>query len=195
MATQNNVHVSDELLAELQAKAQTEGKTVDELAEEALRKGLDERAWQDLLAYGLQTGRESGFTVADVPEVVKNRRRINARSKGAECSASPSIPTFTCPLSNLAASVRVFSAWPAPGCSASTFRTRFWMNSSPCCVTTSRGRVQAALRKRTACQARKSRDPQRQRIVPSRKTRATTASCNARWKPGRSSSSQAIRIC
>ena len=61
MATQNNVHVSDELLAELQAKAQTEGKTVDELAEEALRKGLDERAWQDLLAYGLQTGRESGF--------------------------------------------------------------------------------------------------------------------------------------
>jgi hypothetical protein len=30
MATQNNVHVSADLLAELQAKAQAEGKTVDE---------------------------------------------------------------------------------------------------------------------------------------------------------------------
>ncbi len=78
MATRNNVHLSDELLAELQVKAQTEGKTVDELAEEALRKGLAERDWQDLLAYGLQTGRESGYTEADVPEIVKQRRRTNA---------------------------------------------------------------------------------------------------------------------
>ncbi|SPF55779.1 hypothetical protein SBA4_7410005 [Candidatus Sulfopaludibacter sp. SbA4] len=49
MATQNNVHVSDELLAELQAKAQAEGRTVDELAEEALRKvlrsGLGKTCW------------------------------------------------------------------------------------------------------------------------------------------------------
>ena len=81
MATQNNVHVSDELLAELQAKARVEGKTVDELAEEALRKGLEEQAWQDLLAYGCQTGRESGYTEADVPEIVKKRRRINAAQR------------------------------------------------------------------------------------------------------------------
>jgi hypothetical protein len=33
----NNVHVSDELLADLQAKAAAEGKTVDELAEDAIR--------------------------------------------------------------------------------------------------------------------------------------------------------------
>jgi len=70
--------VSGELLAELQAKAQTEGKTVDELAEEALRKGLEEWAWQDLLAYGLETGRESGYSEADVPDIVKKRRRTNA---------------------------------------------------------------------------------------------------------------------
>ena len=37
MENQNSIHVSDELLAELRAKAQTAGKTVDELAEEALR--------------------------------------------------------------------------------------------------------------------------------------------------------------
>jgi predicted Ser/Thr protein kinase len=81
MATQNNVHVSDELLAELRAKAQSEGKTVDELAEEALRKALEERDWQDLLAYGRQTGRQSGYTEADVPEIVKRRRRINAAQR------------------------------------------------------------------------------------------------------------------
>jgi plasmid stability protein len=35
----------EDLLAELQVKAAAEGKTVDELAAEVLRKGLVERAW------------------------------------------------------------------------------------------------------------------------------------------------------
>ncbi len=69
-----NVHVSDELLAELRAKAETEGKTVDELAEIALRKGLEERAWQDLLSYGLERGKTSGYTEEDVPRVVRENR-------------------------------------------------------------------------------------------------------------------------
>ena len=43
MATRNNLHVPDELLAELRSKAAGEGKTVDELAEEALRKHLARR--------------------------------------------------------------------------------------------------------------------------------------------------------
>jgi hypothetical protein len=75
MATQNNVHVSDALLAELQAQAQAEGKTVDELAEEALRKGLEERSWQELLTYGQEQGRASGYNEEDVPKVVKEWRR------------------------------------------------------------------------------------------------------------------------
>jgi len=78
MATQNSIHVSDELLAELQAKAAVEGRTVDELAEEALRKGLEDRAWQDVLEYGRQTGRASGHTETDVPDIVRNRRKINS---------------------------------------------------------------------------------------------------------------------
>jgi hypothetical protein len=80
MAT-NNVHVSDELLAELQSKAAAEGKTVDELAEEAMRKGLEERSWQDLLEYGRETGHASGYAEADVSEIVKKRRRINAQRR------------------------------------------------------------------------------------------------------------------
>jgi hypothetical protein len=75
MATQNSIHVSDELLAELRAKAQTAGKTVDELAEETLRRGLEEQSWQDLLAYGLERGRASGYTEEDVPRVVRENRK------------------------------------------------------------------------------------------------------------------------
>ena len=70
-----NVHVSEETLAELQVKAAAEGKTVDELAEESLRRGLEERTWQDLLAYGSERGRASGYTEEDVPRLVKEWRR------------------------------------------------------------------------------------------------------------------------
>lgn len=76
-----NIHVSDELLAELQSKAVAEGKTVDQLAEETLRKGLEDRSWQELLEYGRETGRASGYVEADVPDVIKNRRRTNAQRR------------------------------------------------------------------------------------------------------------------
>ena len=39
-----NLHVSEELLSELCAKAEAEGRSVDELPEEALRRGLEDRA-------------------------------------------------------------------------------------------------------------------------------------------------------
>ena len=74
MATQNSIHVSDELLAELQAKAAAEGKTVDELAEEAIRQCLEDRAWQDLLDSGRERGRASGYSEEDVPRVVRENR-------------------------------------------------------------------------------------------------------------------------
>ena len=75
MASGNSIHVSDELLAELRERASAEGRTVDELAEEALRKGLDSRAWQELLAYGRERGRASGYAAKDVPRVVRENRR------------------------------------------------------------------------------------------------------------------------
>ena len=77
----NNVHVSDELMAELRSKATAEGKTVDQPAEEAMRKGLEERSWQQLLEYGRQTGCASGYAEADVPDIVKNRRGTNAQRR------------------------------------------------------------------------------------------------------------------
>jgi hypothetical protein len=75
MATRHIIHVSGELHAELAAKAAEEGKTVDQIAEEALRKGLDDRAWQGLLAYGSERGKASGYTEEDVPGLVRKWRR------------------------------------------------------------------------------------------------------------------------
>lgn len=74
MASQNNIHVPDELLAELQSKAAGEGKSVDELVAEALRLALEERSWQNLLEYGRQKGREHSFREEDAGEIVHNWR-------------------------------------------------------------------------------------------------------------------------
>lgn len=75
MATQNNLHVPDDLLAELQAKAAAEGKTVDELAALALRKGLEDGGSQDLIAYGLERGRSIGFTEEQSADIVHEWRK------------------------------------------------------------------------------------------------------------------------
>ena len=75
MATQNNLHISDDLLARLQSKAHSEGKSVDKLAEETLLNGLEERGWQELLAYGLERGQASGYTEEDVSRVVRENRQ------------------------------------------------------------------------------------------------------------------------
>lgn len=74
MATQN-IHIPDDLLAELRQKAAAQGKSVDELAAEALRLGLEERSWQDLLDYGAERGRATGFTEADAAQVVHDWRK------------------------------------------------------------------------------------------------------------------------
>ena len=70
-----NLHVSEELLAELRAKAEASGKSVEELAEEALRQGLENRDWRELLAYGHETGQSSGLKEEDVPRLIKEWRR------------------------------------------------------------------------------------------------------------------------
>jgi hypothetical protein len=70
----NNLHVSDELLAQLAAKAAAEGRSVDELAEAELRRALREHSWHGLLARGRERGRASGITEDQVPDVVSEYR-------------------------------------------------------------------------------------------------------------------------
>ena len=80
MSAELTIRVSEELLADLQAKAAESGKTMDEVAEETLRTGLEERAWQELIAYGRERGQASGYTEDDVPGLVKEWRREQRRS-------------------------------------------------------------------------------------------------------------------
>lgn len=69
MATQNGIHVSDELLAALRAKAAAEGTTVGALAEEALRRHLAQRTLDRLKRKG--DCRRGGLPDAEVEETVE----------------------------------------------------------------------------------------------------------------------------
>ncbi|HUE04520.1 MAG TPA: ribbon-helix-helix protein, CopG family [Bryobacteraceae bacterium] len=69
------VHMPADLLAGLEAKAAASGKTVEELAEEALRARLNETSWENLLAYGHERGRLAGFTEEQPAEVVNEWRK------------------------------------------------------------------------------------------------------------------------
>ena len=72
---ENNLHIPDELLTQLQAKAAAEGKTLEEITEETIRAGLRERSWEETLAYGRERGRASGIPEDQVPDIVKEWRR------------------------------------------------------------------------------------------------------------------------
>jgi hypothetical protein len=75
MATSgNNVRLPEDLLAELEAQAQSRGLTPDELAVETLRAGLRQQSWQANLARWQEYGKTSGYTDDDVPDVVRQWR-------------------------------------------------------------------------------------------------------------------------
>ena len=69
------IHISDKLLAELRAKAVAEGKSVDELAEDAFRQYLEMNQWDRLVAAKREAAQAKGLTAADVPRLVLEARR------------------------------------------------------------------------------------------------------------------------
>ena len=69
------IHISDKLLAELHAKAAAEGKSVDELAEDAFRQYLEMNQWDRLIAAKREAARAKGLTEADVPRLIQEARR------------------------------------------------------------------------------------------------------------------------
>lgn len=69
MAT-HRIPVSDDLWAELQAKSEAEGMAIEALAEKALRRGLEDGAWHELLEYGAERGRTAGFREEQAGDVV-----------------------------------------------------------------------------------------------------------------------------
>jgi hypothetical protein len=76
MATER-IDIPVELFAQLEAKAKAEGKTVDEIACQALTDGLRDDKWQRLVAFGLENGRKSEFSEDQVVDVIHEWRKEN----------------------------------------------------------------------------------------------------------------------
>uniref|UniRef100_Q01U74 CopG domain protein DNA-binding domain protein n=1 Tax=Solibacter usitatus (strain Ellin6076) TaxID=234267 RepID=Q01U74_SOLUE len=69
------IHISDDILAELRAKAAAEGKSVDELAEDAFRQYLEMNQWDLPVAAKREVAGAKGLTAADVPRLIQEVRR------------------------------------------------------------------------------------------------------------------------
>ena len=73
--TVGTLQVSSVLLAEINAAAEEEHCSSDELVREAVGRYLKDRRWQRLLAYGEQRARSLGLTETDVPRLIEEYRR------------------------------------------------------------------------------------------------------------------------
>jgi len=75
MAPQKNVAIEPELLFErISEEAKAEGKTPDEIANEATRRYLALRRLQKLQQYGQRRAEELGITEEDVPRLIAESR-------------------------------------------------------------------------------------------------------------------------
>ena len=75
------VKMPSALLAEIQAIANEEQRTLEELLREAVERYLQDRRWQRLLAYGEQQARALGLTEADVPRLIAEYRQEHQQSR------------------------------------------------------------------------------------------------------------------
>jgi hypothetical protein len=66
----HHIPIPDDLWVELEAKSTSQGKPIEELAEAALRQGLDDTSLLELLEYGAERGRILGFREEDAGDVV-----------------------------------------------------------------------------------------------------------------------------
>lgn len=70
-----SVNMPSSLLAEVQAAANEEHRSRDEVMREAIERYLKNRRWLRLLAYGERQAQSLGLTDADVPRLIEEYRR------------------------------------------------------------------------------------------------------------------------
>lgn len=79
MATQNNLHVPDDLLAQAQRIAERQGRTADDLAADALKRYIEAQQnvqeLEELASWGERHARERGFKPSDVERAISGVRR------------------------------------------------------------------------------------------------------------------------
>jgi hypothetical protein len=74
MPMHKNPSVSGDLLTQLEARAKVEGKTVDELAEEAVRRLLLRKDLRSFVAQNRKDAEANGLTESDVPRLTAEYR-------------------------------------------------------------------------------------------------------------------------
>ena len=79
MVPQKNVALEPEVFARVAAEAQKEGRTPDELANEAAKRFLTSRRLQDLQQYGRQRAADRGLTEDDVARLISESRAERRR--------------------------------------------------------------------------------------------------------------------
>lgn len=79
MVPQKNVALDPEVFAGVAAEAQKEGKTPDDLANEAAKRFLASRRLVDLQQYGRQRASDLGLTEGDVPRLIAESRAERRR--------------------------------------------------------------------------------------------------------------------
>jgi len=77
MATQNNLHIPEDLLGAVNEAAGADGKTTNEIAADALRRYLAHRKLEELGKYGREQSLRLGYAEADVPGLIAESRREN----------------------------------------------------------------------------------------------------------------------
>lgn len=65
MTPQKTITLADDVFEEVKRRAEAEGKTVEEAANDAVRVGLDEHRWQRLVTRGRNYSREMAEAVSD----------------------------------------------------------------------------------------------------------------------------------
>jgi len=77
MLAEKNIHIAMPplLAAEMEALAQADGTTVDEIAQNAVKRYLEDRRWQQLAAYGAGQADRLGLKSGDVPALISESRR------------------------------------------------------------------------------------------------------------------------
>jgi hypothetical protein len=79
MAPQKNVALEPDLFARVTEEAQAEGKTADEIANEATKRYLALRGLQKLQGYGQRRAEELGITEEDIPRLIAESRAQRRR--------------------------------------------------------------------------------------------------------------------
>lgn len=74
-SAEKNLGVPTELYVQLEARAEIEGRTVDELAEEAVRRLLMRKDLRSFVAQNRIGAKRNGLTEADVPRLIDEYRK------------------------------------------------------------------------------------------------------------------------